>query len=430
MNASMSWISRFSSFVIPFLVSALPTAVAAEQSRGAPPFPQPEPGDVFREFRWTNVQGDAGGALRVGGRVGYDGSGIALPQEFDLSHATRAEVVVEKLLCHDGTRGLAISVNDHPWIDVPEAAGIPQPAWEYQHHTYPVAPVPLAQLRPGKGNQFRMRVSDKHPWNWPQHLIYGVHFRIYYDAALKAHPVGRLTSPQAGAVLGDQAQLRIEASSPNGAIHRVDYVGRYEDVNFEGDGVYRQWHYRYRRGDLLSSIGAATAAPWRITWDTSWVPDQPRPFQLAAWVTDETGLIYVTESVKGLTLNRVDTSVELCKPYDVPTKWVTRSGEKTEKFRITGDLTDAIAAQLVWVSWSPGYLHGIRINGREVFQREGPKYDYYAHRVTLDDPSVFRRGENELTTGLTPKYDGKTVHGAEINWPGIMVLIRYKRPPE
>jgi hypothetical protein len=46
-------------------------------------------------------------------------------------------------------------------------------------------------------------------------------------------------------------------------------------------------------------------------------------------------------------LKRDGLSVELCKPYDVPTNWVTRSGEKAERFRITGDLSKAVAAQLV-----------------------------------------------------------------------------------
>ena len=94
---------------------------------------QPEPGYVFREYRWTNEGGDAGGSLRVGGRFGYDGGPIELRHKIDLDHAIGAEVVVEKLLCHDGTRGLAISWNDHAWIKIPEAEGIPAPQWEYQH---------------------------------------------------------------------------------------------------------------------------------------------------------------------------------------------------------------------------------------------------------------------------------------------------------
>ena len=117
--------------------------------------------------------------------------------------------------------------------------------------------------------------------------------------------------------------------------------------------------------------------------------------------------------------------MELCKPYGIPPKWVTRKGEKTEHFDIHGDLKRATAAQLVWCSWSPGYMRGIFINGVQVFDREGPKYQTYYHRVTLNDLSGLQSGRNALTTGMTPKINGKMVHGMEVNWPGIMVLIQY-----
>ena len=67
------------------------------------------------------------------------------------------------------------------------------------------------------------------------------------------------------------------------------------------------------------------------------------------------------------------------------------------------------------------------LNGQKVFQREGPRYAYQMHRVALQDLSILRPGENLLTTGKTPKYDGKMVHGMEVNWPGIMVLIQYRK---
>jgi hypothetical protein len=407
---------RISSMLNAILLVALTSTVVAT----------PGPGDLFREYRWTNEGGDAGGSLRVGGRLGYGGGPIELGHDFDLIHATRAEVVIEKLLCHDGTRSLSISVNDHEWIEVPEAEGIPAPQWDYQHHTYPVVAVPLEQLKAGAENQFRMRVGDEHPWNWPQNLIYGVHFRVYYDAELKPHPTGRLVSPSRNAALSTVVELLAEASSPNGSIVRVDFLGRFKDVNLEGDGIYTQWHFHYIRSQFAGNIGSATAAPWSVRWDPSWVPDQPEPFSLAARIADKTGLTLFTQPVSGLTLDRGGLSVELGKPYDVPKKWVTRIGEHEEKFRIAGDLSKAVGAQLVWCSWSPGYMEGIYINGRKVFMREGPRYAYYVHRVPLEDLSMLRGGENILKTGKTPKYDGETVHGMEVNWPGIMVLIQYR----
>mgnify|MGYP005842835967 CR=1 FL=1 len=404
------------------------TGYLAGVDAAAGAFPQPQAGDVFREYLWTNERGDAGGSLRVGGRLDYGGGPIPLDHALDLVQATRAEAVIEKVLCHDGTRGLAVSVNNHEWLNVPEALGIAPPPWEYQHHVCPVVAVPLAHLRAGRGNQFRLRVSDEHPWNWPQNLIYGVHFRIYYDPAKKPHPSGVIVSPKTGAALPPQALLLAEASSPNGAIRQVDFLGRYEDVNLEGDGLYTQWHYRYVRARLAGHIGSASSPPWQVAWDTSWVPDQPEPLCLAARITDETGLTFLTQPVEGLSLDRADRSVELCKPYEVPKKWVTRLGEKAEKFRVRGDLRQAVAAQLVWSSWSPGYMQGIFINDQRVFEREGPRYACFVHRVTLADTSALRQGENVLKTGVTPKQDGKMVHGMEVNWPGIMVLIQYRRP--
>lgn len=386
---------------------------------------QPKPGEVFREYYWTNPTGDGDGFLRVGGRLGYGGGPISVEQPFDLEHATRAEVVIEKLLCHDGTRGLAISINSNAWIEVPEASGIPKPQWEYQHHIYPVLAVPLTAIQRA-GNQFRLRVSDEHPWAWPQNLIYGVHFRIYYDPLKKPHPTGRLVSPKPGAALGTNVELMAEALSPARRISRVDFLGDHEDVNLEGDGNYSQWHYRYVRGQLSGHIGTVAAAPLRFAWDTTWVPDQPRPFRLAARITDDTGLSFFTEPVEGLTFKRDGLSVELCKPYDTARKWATRSGEKAEKFRVTGDLSRAVAAQLVWVSWSPGYMNGLFINDQRVFDSEGPRYAYFLHRVPLQNLKVLKPGENVLKTGLTPKHDGKMVHGMEVNWPGIMVLIQYR----
>ncbi|OHB66182.1 MAG: hypothetical protein A2Y77_04630 [Planctomycetes bacterium RBG_13_62_9] len=412
--------------IVALILAGLPTAGLC----------QPVPGDVFREYMWWNEKGDAGGSLRVGGKQGethpdrgwahdYINAPVVLDHDFDLERAMRAEVVVEKILCHDSTRGLAIAVNGNPWIRIPEAEAIPYPQWDYQHHIYPVAAVPLAFLKSGKGNQFRMRVDPESSWKWPQNLIYGVHFRVYYDPVKKPHPTGKIISLQSGAKLGRTVPLEVEATSPGGSVQQVDYVGQYEDVNYEGDGLYTRWHYHFFHGKIMNHIGSAQEAPYGVTWDTSWVPDQKQPMAIAARIIDSAGMICMTPAVTGLGFDRGGFSVELCKPYDIPKKWVTRSGEKQEHFVLTGDLGKAVGAQLVWSSWSPGYMRGVSINGTKVFDSEGPHYQYYFHRLPVSQVEVFKPGVNALTTGKTPLIDGKMVHGMEVNWPGIMVLIQY-----
>ncbi|MCP4263477.1 MAG: hypothetical protein GY774_39105 [Planctomycetes bacterium] len=399
---------------------------------------QPAPGDLFREYRWFYEEGDAGHSIRVGGKQGqfhpdrgsehgYINASMQLPHDLDLTEAVKAEIVIEKILCHDGTTGLAIQINNSDWYYFPEASHIPAPQARYQYHTYPVIRVPLSVFKSGADNSFRLRVDPKHPWRWPQNLINGLHIRIYYNPETKSHPSGAITSPQSGDEIGSTVKLSVEHKSANSPIKHVDYVGLYEDVNYEGDGVYRQWHYLYFHKKLMHNIGSTATAPFDFIWDTSWIPDQKEPLQISARITDETDLTYQTLAITNLSLKRTTHSVELCKPYDIPQKWATRSGEKTESFDVQGNLSNAVAAQLVWSSWSPGYMNGIMINGTRVFEQEGPRYQTYYHRVTLMDLSMFQSGRNILTTGKTPKYNGKMVHGMEVNWPGIMVLIQYNK---
>lgn len=62
------------------------TPLAAALLLAIPPagLAQPRPGDVFREYLWTKADGNAGGAQRVGGRLGYGCGPVTLPQELDL----------------------------------------------------------------------------------------------------------------------------------------------------------------------------------------------------------------------------------------------------------------------------------------------------------------------------------------------------------
>ena len=164
--------------------------------------------------------------------------------------------------------------------------------------------------------------------------------------------------------------------------------------------------------------------PFAVNWDTSWVPDQQKPIQLAARIVDDTNLIYMTPAVGELQFRRPGLSVEFCKPEDVPDNWVTRNDEYQQSITIKGDLNSITAARLCWSSWSPGYMNGLFVNGQKVMDAEGPKYRYFDHRVAIDDLSLLEQGKNTVSTGKTPLHDGNMVHGMEVNWPGIQLLIQ------
>ncbi len=395
---------------------------------------QPQPGDVFKDHPWlpTMAANEQGKFLRVGGKLDYQ-----LPENFpasyhkdgylkweqfvELENAIKAELIIEKLASHDDTKGLRISVNGNAFTTVPAIPTIPEPEWDYMHHTNPIVPLPLEQLQSGWGNRFKLEVDPDQRWGWPQNIIYGVTLRVYYEPTEYWRSLYQLNSPPAPESLGESVELALR--NPTEKIRHVDYVGYLEDVSFAGDGVYERWHYFYFRGHPTQHLGRATEFPFDLSWDTSWVPDQSNPFKVTAWVTDLQGYTVVVDPVDGLSFER-PYNVTLCRPYDQPANWVTREAEYQAKFDFAGDPNRIEAVQAVWTSWSPNYANGVYLNETKIFDRSPPAYEYATHRVTLDGSAGLRRGVNTIITGLEPLHDGQMVHGMEVQWPGIQVLVR------
>lgn len=396
----------------------------------------PVPGDVFREYTWaTPGNGLSEDFLRVCGdgyyadatREGEDlfpkdyinDGWITLPQNIDLTDAVRAEVLVERMLCHDGSTGLAIKFNNGLWHAFPDADNIPKPQSEYLYHYYPIVQLPLNELKPGeKSNKFRFTIDNTQRWGMPQNMVYGMVVRVYYKAS-KPHATAEISSIKNGDDLGHEVQLMVKSNSE---ISKVEYIGLMEDVNYEGDGNYYQWHYNYHRGELANHIGTSNTG--NLVWNTEWVPDQNKPMQIAARVTNPDGIIYMTQAIQNLQLKR-PYRVELCKPYNQPRRWATREMEFVEAFDVKGPLSEAEKFLVTAVTWSPGYLNGVYLNDFLILDRESCKYCYHIIRREYDDPR-FLSGMNSLKTGKTPLYNGKMEHGTEIQYPGFMVLVKYQ----
>ena len=396
-------------------------------------FAQPAPGDLYKEYAWYNESGDCNGALRVGGRLdyqlievvdNYQGDGVITPPfDIDLKQAIKAELVVEKMLCHGGTEGIRVSINGNKAIQLPESAHIPKPQSAYAHHFNAIVPVDLKDLKQGLGNSFLFEVDTAGHW-WPQNLVYGIILRVYYEPEVFEER-GKIVQPLPGNVLGMENQ--IEVALPDGQkADLIDLVAFYDGPDLEGDGFYKQWHYAYHKCQIYNHIGSLRKAPYAFHWNTEWIPDQTEGIKLSAMIHAEDGYIYMTEAINDLRLERPGLSVELCKPYMRPKGWFTRNGEFTERFRIKGKLENALEARMVFRTWSPGYFNGIYINEFLVFTKEGPKYDYFEHHVPLEELHSLKKGENILKTGKTPLYPEGMVHGVEVQWPGIMLLIKYK----
>lgn len=389
----------------------------------------PGPGDIFREFLWRPI-----GWQRVTDPEAGDPRAKEFPNRVngvkidDLQGATRAEVYIEMWGGHAGTSGKRLRLNGGDWITIPDPVNFPGDAGRvadqdptcYQHFTYPSIPVPLEQLQEGN-NRFEFTSGGQICFNfgWGQWGAYGVTFRIYYDES-KPHPIGRVTAPEAGSAIADSVRLQAEASSPNGKIEQVDFIGLYEDFDYEGNGLYRQWHYRYRYGKIKNHLGTATDSSYAVTWNTTWVPDQEEPMFIMARIKDESGLYYMTPAVAGLEFERPGTSVKLYKPFDVPPKWQTRTGHtQGSKVFVPQDLERAEAARMVLTTWNGISANAIGINDSDVVAGPGRDHDYSYNEIPVPLDYV-RPGTNILYT-----FDTTEHHGIEVLWPGIALLVRY-----
>lgn len=397
---------------------------------------QPLPGDVFREYVWlpTMVR-EKEKFLRVGGRFDYqihaehmdpsfhEEGFLLLDDSLDLDKAVRAEVILEMVQSHEDTRGLAITLNHRKPISVPDLPELPKPQSANMLHSYPSVEIPLQDLISGYGNQFRLTVDSTQKWNWPQNIFYGVTLRIYYSADELSERT-TLAGVSDGDQLGENINLGIFNQKD---VYQVDYIGLYEDYDWEGNGKFRQWHGHMHRGVLRNHIGTSNEAPFSATWQLDWLPDQSEPISIMARVELEDGLMYMTEAIEKLTLER-SFSVELCKPYHQPENWVTRQDTFEAGFAVHGDLDQAEFYQVAWRSWSPCYGRGLFINDQKIWDKEDPCYGYAEHQITIDDTEILKYGENIIRTGMTPLINEKMVHGMEVQYPGVMVKVKYSKP--
>jgi len=394
----------------------------------------PGPGDVFREYIWRGPYVNAGSWQRVT-HAGATASGADafLPNPVnrvsidDLTGAVRGEIYIELWGGHAGTSRKAIRLNGHDWIPIPEPVTIPGNSGDprigsaecYQQFTYPSVVVPLDQLHVGD-NTFEFSAGPQICFNfgWGQWGLYAAAFRIYYGDD-KPHPTGRIVTPTSGSTFGDSLYLEAEVTGTT-AVERVDFIARYEDFDYEGNGLYRQWHYRYRYGSMENHLGTSTDVPHTAVWSTAWVPDQPGPIQVMARLTDISGLSHMTQPVDGLVLERPGKAVKLYKPFDVPPAWQTRVGNRHRSRLFIGhDLERATAARMMLVTWSGGHADAIGINDSVVVKRVGGAHNYSLDAVPLP-LDLIRQGTNTMFT-----YAQTTHHGIEVMWPGIALLVQY-----
>jgi len=397
-------------------------------------FSQPGHGDVFREFtfaeqRFSELDPDCTRNFSSGDHSWAHNKPRMVPKELvlDLKGAVKAEMCVEYWGGHIGTSEQKFRVNGHNWIYLPQPKNTPTTPNCYYRTLLgnEVVSVPLEQLIDGK-NIFQFAAGSQicYNFNFGFYWIYSFTVRIYYGSS-KPHPVGRITRAANGSIITDKAIITAQAASVNGSIRQVDFIGFYEDFDWEGNGIYQQWHWHTKNGVMTRHIGSTGNAPYRVTWDSRWVPDQQDSIKIMARITDEKGIISTTEPVE-VFLSRNSRSVKMYKPYDVPEAFGVRVGKsKLCRINVGDDPAKALEARMVLSTWSAatddGSVHRITLNGKTLADNFGVMHNYSFDYLPVP-LAYIQKGTNEI--GIYSEFEG---HSLEINWPGPVLLVEYGR---
>lgn len=395
---------------------------------------EPVPGDVFREYTWTN----RGRWQRITAPdAAHKGAKEFLPNAvnsielLDLAGATRVEVQLELLQSHYGTIGQAVRLNAGEWIEIPRSSHIPgnagvsgRPADFWLSMLYPCVEVPLAQLKQGANSfEFTCRpgISGLGK-SWPQSIVYGVTFRVYYGAD-KPAPNGTVTAPTGTPARYGTIQLVASPTAAAGAaIKRVDFLARYRGYDWRGEGIHEKWHYQTFYNELRRHAGTALQGPWSVAWDIRSIPGQETPVQVAARIEDDRGLCRITPAItldkfKGLPHTRIFAA------HDVPAPWQTRAKRRQScKITLPDDLSGLREAKLILASWNGDQADEIGINDTILVRNIGFNHDLSYDEISVP-VSALKPGVNEFYTKSDTEH-----HGIEVLWPGAVIIARFAPP--
>ena len=385
----------------------------------------PGPGDVYREhtyarrFGEVDPKGTSDGAISMRPSAGRPRRIIVT----DLTGARHAEASVQYWGGHIGTSDQKFRINGSEWFQIPQPVGTRTEPQKYYRTIVGDNPVkiPLSVIEEGANTfQFRAGPQIRYSFGCGFFWVYSFMARIYYDLS-KPHVDGRIVFPIEGETISENPTIVAKIDADPEKVKQVDFIALYDDYDWEGNGLFRQWHWQYKDGVIASHIGTATEPPYAVRWDTTWVPDQDKPISIMARIVGSDGMIHITPAVTRVVFVRKKRSVKMYKATRVPENFGVRIGKmKWCSLDIPDSLTNATKAKLVLHTWSAEHAEEIGLNGQKLIDKVGFVHDYSFDEVPV--PLNMVKPHNRFHI-----YSATEHHAAEVNWPGPALFIEFSK---
>jgi hypothetical protein len=344
----------------------------------------------------------------------------------DLFGLQAAELYLEVWGGHPGT------VNKRFIVNGKQIYPLGNDGTEEEHcvYSYPEVPLKVEHLVNGR-NAFQF-ACDRGKTFWGHFIIDEAAVRCYlkpdhpdlkknnlqdFKARVQLHPQG--------STLPDRVNMSLfYPERYEKSIISVEYFGRYEDFDDNGNKLDNDWHGYTHDRKYVNHIGQVTSPPFAMTWDTSMIPSQAKPMALKALVHLKEGFHYWTDAMDGLVFPAYRNNVELYKCAELPKPfWSRASKPATATINLPRDPANAESARLMVRVWDGGegtVKEHFKINGHPYSITSGRAiHDLVFTNVEVDIKHL-KAGVNTLTLLSDTEH-----HGIEVLLPGPCLLLRY-----
>lgn len=351
---------------------------------------------------------------------------LRIEMPLDPDEVQAAELYLELWGGHPGTENKRFVLNGKQTYPLPEVGT----AEGHCTYSYPRIALDVTDLQQGE-NTFAF-TCEKGDSFWGHYLIRTACLRLKLKPDSRELRAAGLTDAEITVrhhveeSLPRTVLLNVDAPQPLRArIAQVEYYGKYEGYDENGNGRSDDWHGFTKDGEARGHIATATTGEdLRTTWPLTMVsPARGVEVRSLVRFADHPDLVYETRAVEVLPPEE-DSPVRLFPAEDMPVPFWSRADRPKQcwiSLPVEPDqIEQAELHVLLWDGGSGTTAKPFTLNGHPLPAAGKGAHDLL-YRVIPIDRDMLRKGDNDIRVVSDTEH-----HGIEVLLPGPALMVRFK----